>query len=116
VSIRTEPASDEIAAVRIAGMLSEAMNCILLVRSDLEFRSPEGVLLRRLLLHLLDEMDWLDSTLTLGLRVDGIVWPVDMNARIARLRMAVQRWKLGPIPAELREATEQGIGVPLSIS
>ena len=115
MSSHTEPTTEEV-ATRIAGSLSVAMNCIVLVRSELDLQSPEGMIFRDLLLHVVDEMDWLDSALTHGLHVDGIVWPADAKARSSRLRRAVQLWKTGPIPAELREATEQGIGGLWSIS
>jgi hypothetical protein len=115
VNSHTEPTAGEV-ATRIAELLSVAMNCIVLARSELDLQSPEGMIFRDLLLHVVDEMDWLDSALTHGLHVDGIVWPDDAEARITRLRRAVQMWKTGPIPAELREATEQGIGGLWSIS
>jgi hypothetical protein len=115
VSSPNEPTNEEI-ATRIAKLVSGAMNCVALVRTDLDLQSPEGTAFMHSLLHLLDEMDWLDSALAHGLRVDGIVWPTDAKARNTQLRRAAQQWDMGPIPTELREAIEQGIGVPLRIS
>jgi hypothetical protein len=106
----TELISAEDSAVRIATVLSTAMNAAAILDNDPTLLASNQVELRATLLWLLDEMAWMLSD---GARdgVSSISWPSDAQERIDRLRTVASAWDpVGPPSSEIVDSARICLG------
>ena len=103
--------SAEDSAVRIATVLSLAMNVAAILNNEPARLASNRVELRSTLLWLVDEMAWMLSD---GARdeISSISWPSDAQARIDRLRTVVSSWDpIGSPSAEVVGSARSCLGL-----
>jgi hypothetical protein len=89
-------------AVRIATLLSNAMNLAAILDNASVLETIDLGELRSTLLSIADELTWVG---TVAEAVDGLVWAADAEQRIERLRAAATAWELtGAPPAAVLDA------------
>ncbi len=91
----------EYSAVRIATILSTAMNVAAILNHEPALVASDHAELRATLLWLVDEMAWMLSD---GARdgVSSLSWPPDAQERIDHLRTVVSTWDpVGSPPSEV---------------
>jgi hypothetical protein len=99
----------EESAVRVATLVSTAMNVAALLAVDPALQTTDRGELRSTLLWAADEMDWIG---TLAGSMAGLSWPSDAPVRIERLRAEAGAWDpAGPPPAGLLGAARTCLGV-----
>ena len=83
--------SAEDSAVRIATVLSAAMNVATVLNNEPALRASSHVELRSTLLWIVDELSWMRSDVA-GEGASSISWPTDAQERIDRLRAVASAW------------------------
>jgi hypothetical protein len=83
--------SAEDSAVRIAMVLSTAMNAAAIINNEPELLASNHVDLRSTLLWIADEMSWIMSDVPREAALN-ISWPTDAQERIDRLRTVAGAW------------------------
>lgn len=83
--------SAEDSAVRVATVLSTAMNVAAVLDNEPALRASSHVELRSTLLWIVDELSWMLSDVARE-GVSSISWPSDAQERIDRLRTVASAW------------------------
>lgn len=79
-------------AVRLAQMLSQAMNASALIEAAEQGHAIDGPLLYDALGSLIRDLVWLDTHRGRH-QLQGPVWPSDIGSRLAQLGSELQAWK-----------------------
>ena len=96
-------------ALRIAPLISTALNVGALFANDPEAHTTDRRELRSVLLWTADKMAWMGTVVG---TVAGISWPADAPDRIERLRLLAGAWDpAAPPPSDLLEAARTCVAV-----
>lgn len=103
--------SVEDAAVRIATVLSTAMNVAAILNHDPAPPASSSIELRSTLLWLVEEMSWMLSDFARE-GTSSIAWPSDAQERIDRLRTVASAWDpVASPPSEVVGSARSCLGI-----
>jgi hypothetical protein len=103
--------SVEDSAVRIATILSTAMNIAAILDNDSALTAINAADLRSTLLWIVDEMSWMLSEVAVE-GASSVSWPSDAGARIDGLRAHASAWDAaGAPPSGLVSAARSCLGL-----
>jgi|SRR5580700_6074860 hypothetical protein len=106
-----EEMNPEETAIRIATVVSMAMNVTAMLDDQAALSTIDPIDLRSMCLQFVDEMCWLASIVARGTTA-GISWPADAQERIERLRSAASAWDaIGPPPPVVMDAARRCFGI-----
>jgi hypothetical protein len=88
--------SNEDTTVRLATLLSAAMNLVALIDDASALHAVGYKELRSTLLWFVDEIEWAHS---IAGAIQGLVWPADVQARNASLRAEAGAWDAQASPS-----------------
>ena len=103
--------STEDSAVRIAMVLSEAMNVAAILNNDSALLASSSVDLRSTLLWIVDEMAWMLSHVARE-GASNVSWPSNAQERIDRLRTVAGAWDpIGSPNSEVLSSARSCLGL-----
>lgn len=98
-------------AIRLATVLSTAMNVAFTLNNESLLLTSNHAELRSTLLWLVEEMSWIRSSVVPE-AASTISWPSDGQERIDRLRAVASAWDpVGPPPSEVLSCARDFLGM-----
>ena len=103
--------STEDSAVRVATVLSAAMNVAAVLNHEPALVAEDPAELKSTLLWIADEMSWIVADVA-GAGKSSLTLPPDAQDRIDRFRLAVNAWDpIGPLPSGVAICSQVCLGM-----
>jgi hypothetical protein len=103
--------STEDSAVRVATVLSAAMNVAAILHHEPALVAADPAELKSTLLWIADEMSWIVADVA-GAGKSSLTLPPDAQERIDRLRLVATAWNpSGPLPSEVAICSQVCLGM-----